>query len=97
MASPSGGSAVALNVSREKTSNLPGVFEAKIWVREKWMVYNNGSKPYEQMDDLGVKTPYFWVQHPPHRIFFTSEKKDTHLEVEVIFGPLESRGSHRFP
>ena len=20
----------------------------------KWMVYNNGSKPYEQMDDLGV-------------------------------------------
>ena len=24
----------------------------------KWMVYNNG-KPYEQMDDLGVKTPIF--------------------------------------
>ena len=22
---------------------------------------NNGSKPYEQMDDLGVKTHYFWV------------------------------------
>ena len=27
----------------------------------KWMVYN-GSKPYEQIDDLGV--PLFLVQHP---------------------------------
>ena len=26
---------------------------------------NKGSKPYEQMDDLGVlKSPYSWVQHP---------------------------------
>ena len=26
---------------------------------------NNGSKPYEQIDDLGgFQTPYFWVQHP---------------------------------
>ena len=26
---------------------------------------NNGSKPYEQMDDLGGIPPhYFWVQHP---------------------------------
>ena len=24
---------------------------------------NNGSKPYEQMDDLGGKNPYFW-KHP---------------------------------
>ena len=24
----------------------------------KWMVYNN-EKPYEQMDDLGGKNPYF--------------------------------------
>ena len=24
---------------------------------------NNGSKPYEQMDDLGGKKPYFW-KHP---------------------------------
>ena len=30
----------------------------------KWMVKNNGSlKPYEQMDDLGGKIPYFW-KHP---------------------------------
>ena len=27
----------------------------------KWMVYN-GSKPYEQMDDLGGKNPLFLVQ-----------------------------------
>ncbi len=27
----------------------------------KWMVYNG--KPYEQMDDLGGKNPYFW-KHP---------------------------------
>ena len=25
---------------------------------------NNGSKPYEQMDDLGGKKPLFLVQHP---------------------------------
>ena len=24
----------------------------------------NKGKPYEQMDDLGGKLPYFWVQHP---------------------------------
>ncbi len=25
---------------------------------------NHGSKPYEQMDDLGGKNPYFWVNTP---------------------------------
>ena len=25
---------------------------------------NNGSKPYEEMDDLGCKNPLFLVQHP---------------------------------
>ena len=29
----------------------------------EWMVYN-GSKPYEQMDDLGRFSNYFW-KHPP--------------------------------
>ena len=31
---------------------------------QKWMVYNNASKPYEQMDDLGGYKPLFLVQHP---------------------------------
>ena len=36
----------------------------KIGGTPKWMVYN-GSKPYEQMDDLGgPQPPLFLVQHP---------------------------------
>ncbi len=33
---------------------------------------NNGSKPYEQMDDLGVNTPYFWfnTQMVTHTMIF---------------------------
>ena len=31
---------------------------------------NNGSKPYEQMDDLGGKNPYFWVD--THIIIYMS-------------------------
>ena len=36
------------------------VFPKIVGKPPKWMVYN-GSKPYEQMDDLGGH-PYFWKQ-----------------------------------
>ena len=29
---------------------------------------NNGSKPYEQMDDLGIYHPYFWFNTPIQHI-----------------------------
>ena len=46
---------------------------------------NNGSKPYEQMDDLGGKNhPYFWGRDTHIFHYLLQVKKNTHV-VALIF------------
>ena len=53
----------------------------------KWMVKineNHGSKPYEQMDDLGgFQSPYFWLETPIY-----SKVKQTILPRKLRKSPL---------
>ena len=51
---------------------------------------NNGSKPYEQMDDLGGFPPLFLVQHP-YRLHGGLFKKDK-LPFNHIFGGQNEKG-----
>ena len=47
-------------------------------------LHYNG-KPYEQMDDLGVKNPLFLVQHP----YLTQESEcfEIHMDANILTGP----------
>ena len=44
---------------------------------------NNGSKPYEQMDDLGGFPPLFLVQHP-NEVFFSGSPSPKNLKTLVV-------------
>ena len=53
---------------------------------------NSGSKPYEQMDDLGGKPPpLFLVQHPTVR---TIEIYSSNRQVHWIFSKVEAKISN---
>ena len=44
---------------------------------------NHGGKPYEQMDDLGWKTPYFW-KHPYINVIQCHYRHHHHFIVLVL-------------
>ncbi len=77
-----------LRIPRPHPPNLTGKM---CWTKNRGILppkmdgENNGSKPYEQMDDLGGKNPLFLVQHPNVHSVFLHHVLYTHIKNISIY------------